>query len=66
LFRNQFLGSRFFFHYTIIIEILNRSGSNIRKLYLADSNITGVGVEEGNTEPVRLSESDRWRTEGDS
>ena len=26
---------------------LNRSGSNIRELYLSLSNITGVGVEEG-------------------
>ena len=43
-----------------IIEILNRSRSNLRELDLSDSNITGVGVEEGvnslpNLEVLNLS-----------
>ena len=42
-----------------LVEILNRSRSNLRKLDLSDSSITGVGVEEGvnslpNIEVVKL------------
>jgi len=43
------LNSKQLFLFLTFLKILklNRSGSNIRELYLSLSNITGVGVEEG-------------------
>ena len=52
-----------------LIEILNRSSSNIRELDLSGSNITRVGVEEGvnslpNLEVLKLIQCDNLTDRG--